>query len=178
MNRPWSQDQYLAAIRFAAEAHNGQTITGTNLPYLLHLNLVAMEVLAALATETTHDGELAIGCALLHDVIEDTHSTYAEVAERFGGAVANGVLALTKDATLPKDQQMADSLKRIQQQPSAVWMVKLADRICNLQPPPKHWSVTKIENYRDEAQLIHEQLGNASPFLAERLCSKIANYPG
>lgn len=174
----WSQDTYLAALRFAAEAHSGQTITGTDLPYLLHLSLVGMEVIAALHAEPGHDADLAVQCALLHDVIEDTPVGYAEVAARFGAAVADGVLALTKDPALPKDQQMADSLARIQLQPPSVWLVKLADRICNLQPPPAHWTPAKAAAYRAEAELIAHTLGEASPLLAARLRAKIAGYGG
>ncbi len=47
----WTPEGYLEALRFAAEAHAGQTVPGTNLPYLLHVTSVAMEVIAALRTE-------------------------------------------------------------------------------------------------------------------------------
>ncbi|WP_373541223.1 hypothetical protein [Chamaesiphon sp.] len=55
-------------------------------------------------------------------------------------------------------------------------MVKLADRITNLQPPPIHWTSAKILQYRDEAIEIHTHLQLASPFLASRLAAKIQNY--
>lgn len=43
------QDTYQTTILFAATKHqqNNQTIPGTNLPYLLHLSNVAMEILMA-----------------------------------------------------------------------------------------------------------------------------------
>jgi (p)ppGpp synthase/HD superfamily hydrolase len=172
----WSQDHYLAVVRFAAEAHNGQLVPGTDLPYLLHLNLVAMEVIAALPATLNVDAELAVAAALLHDVIEDTSVTYGDVAVRFGTAIADGVLALTKNAAVPKEQQMGDSLQRIRAQPSAIWMVKLADRITNLQPPPAHWTAERIGRYRDEAIVILSTLGEASQALAERLRAKIGVY--
>lgn len=173
----WSQDRYVATIRYAALAHHGQLITGTDLPYLVHISLVAMEVSAALIADATRDGDLALGCALLHDVLEDTPVSHGEIVQHFGAPIAQGVLALTKDLGLAKEQQMRDSLQRIQMQPYEVWMVKLADRICNLQPPPAHWDQQRVLRYRDEAQLIHDTLGAASPFLAERLRAKIAAYP-
>jgi hypothetical protein len=40
-----------------------------------------------------------------------------------------------------------------------------------------HWPKQKIDSYRDEARLVLEALGAASPFLAERLEKRIANYP-
>jgi (p)ppGpp synthase/HD superfamily hydrolase len=132
--------------------------------------------LGALRREPGLDEGLAVRCALLHDCLEDTPTRLEDLEARFGAATAQGVLALTKDATLPKAEQMPDSLRRIRLQPREVWMVKLADRICNLQPPPKHWSKAKAAKYREEAREILAQLGEASPYLAARLADKIDNY--
>lgn len=175
--RRWSQDAYAHAYRFAARAHLGQKVPGTEISYLMHLSLVSMEVIAALGVEGAAEEDLAVRCALLHDVIEDTEVTYGQVAEAFGERVAGGVLALTKDPTLEKSAQMADSLERIRQQPREVWMVKLADRISNLGPPPHYWTPEKIAGYKQEARTIHDALHEASPYLAERLRARIAAYP-
>jgi (p)ppGpp synthase/HD superfamily hydrolase len=176
----WDRELYIKACRFAAQAHRGQLIPSSDLPYLLHLNLVSMEILAALSAEAEHDGDLAVACALLHDTIEDTDTTYAQIESMFGSQVADGVAALSKNPDLEKSQQLADSLDRIASQPPEIWMVKLADslsetlreRITNLQLPPAHWDSAKIRRYRDEAIEIH----TASPFLAARLAEKIQNY--
>jgi len=171
----WRQDAYAKAYRFAADVHNGQLLPGTELPYLVHVTLVAMEIVAALQYENDHDAELAVQCALLHDVIEDTATTYGEVYETFGVQVADGVLALSKDEKLTKEDRMADSLRRIRIQPREVWMVKMADRITNLHPPfPSHWSRPRIDAYRQEAVAIHGALAESSPYLAERMEALIA----
>jgi len=61
-------------------------------------------------------------CAILHDTIEDTKFNYDKVKELFGEKIANGVLALTKDESLPtKNEMMLDSLERIKKQPKEVW---------------------------------------------------------
>ncbi len=172
----WSQDFYIQAYKFAANAHRGQTVPGTELPYIMHLSFVSMEVIAALGAEPRRDGNLALQCALLHDVIEDTEVTHQQVEQEFGRMVADGVSALSKDKTLAKELQMADSLRRIRQQPSEIWVVKLADRITNLQPPPSHWTREKIEQYRAEAIEILNALGEASDLLAVRLREKIDGY--
>ncbi|MEW5988643.1 MAG: HD domain-containing protein [Chloroflexota bacterium] len=174
--RQWSQDGYIKAYRFAAQAHLGQTVPGTNLPYIMHLSFVSMEVIAALNAEAAHDEDLAVQCALLHDVIEDTEVTYDQVRAEFGTQIADGVLALTKDVTLPKHLQIDDSLCRIKQQPHEVWMVKLADRISNLQPPPAYWTLERIAGYREEAGGIYEALQEASPLLEARLLGKMEEY--
>jgi len=176
MNRNWSQEIYRQAYRFAAEAHQGQKYPGTDLPYLMHLSFVSMEIIAALNFEQDRDGDLAVQCALLHDVVEDTAVDYDDVAAVFGKKVAAGVSALTKDETLPKEERMPDSLRRIRQQPYEIWMVKLADRITNLAPPPPYWNREKIAQYKAEAVEIHNALKGASDYLARRLIQKISEY--
>jgi (p)ppGpp synthase/HD superfamily hydrolase len=172
----FTQERYLRAARFAAEAHQRQTVPGTELPYLLHLTLVAMEVIVSLAEEPGVDGDLAVQCALLHDCIEDAGVSAEQVREEFGPAVAAGVDALSKREAVPKAERMADSLARIRQQPREVWRVKLADRICNLERPPHYWTKEKCRAYRMEAEEILAALGDASPYLAERLRKKIEAY--
>lgn len=172
----WSQESYIKAYRFAAHAHLKQKVPGTEISYIMHLSFVCMEVIAALNAEQERDGNLAIQCALLHDTIEDTNTTFEQIQIEFGEAVANGVLALTKDNSLEKSLQMPDSLQRIHVQPPEISMVKLADRITNLQAPPHYWKQDKIVRYRTEAISIYEALKNTSPFLASRLASKIENY--
>ncbi|MBE9033071.1 bifunctional (p)ppGpp synthetase/guanosine-3',5'-bis(diphosphate) 3'-pyrophosphohydrolase [filamentous cyanobacterium LEGE 11480] len=172
----WTQADYIKAYRFAAERHNGQKYPGTDLPYITHLSFVCMEVIAALRVSQVESETVAIQCALLHDVIEDTATTYAEVKQEFGAEVANGVMALTKSAALDKPLQMPDSLRRLKQQPAAVQMVKLADRISNLQAPPAHWTTAKMTAYREEAIVIHAALKGANRYLADRLQQKITDY--
>ncbi|HEY5948325.1 MAG TPA: HD domain-containing protein [Kofleriaceae bacterium] len=172
----FSPDRYVDAMRFAALAHNSQKEPGRELPYLVHVVSVAAEVIAALPTMPDIDADLAVTCALLHDTIEDTSATLDEITSRFGAAVAAGVSALTKNHELPKPEQMADSLRRIKQQPREIAIVKLADRITNLAEPPHHWTKDKRAAYRVEAALIADTLGYASSALEARLRKRIAAY--
>ena len=170
------QDATLAAWRYAAQAHLGQTLPDGDLPYVVHVGTVAMEVMAAHALDPLADPGLAFQCALLHDTVEDCGASLEDLAMRFGPAVAAGVSALSKRKDLPKAEAMADSLARIRQQPKAVWAVKLADRITNLQPPPKRWTAAKRTQYQSEARAILEALGAGNAVLASRLASKILAY--
>ena len=171
----FSPDTYARALRFAAEAHNAQRVPGSDLPYITHTTSVAAEILAV-AAKDTFDVDLAVTCALLHDTLEDTSASEDEITRLFGVAVARGVRALSKDTRLPKEEQMADSLARIQQEPREVSMVKLADRITNLAEPPAYWSREKRIKYREEARQILAALGNTSAPLAARLEAKIEAY--
>ncbi|BAZ11358.1 hypothetical protein NIES4071_31840 [Calothrix sp. NIES-4071] len=175
MKLNWSQDNYIKAYKFAAHAHQGQLYPGTEISYIMHLSFVSMEILGALSVEECN-GDLALQCAILHDTIEDTDITFEQLKSEFGLPVASGVRALTKNASLPKHYSMQDSLQRIKEQPREIWMVKLADRITNLQAPPPHWQQGKIIRYREEAIEIYEALKDSSDFLAARLASKIKNY--
>ncbi len=174
----WNQEMYIAAWNFASRAHLGQKVPGKDLPYINHVGNVAMEVMSAIARSNAPlDADLAVQCALLHDVIEDTKTEYSDLTELFTREVAEGVLALTKDPRLSsKREKMEDSLTRILRRPREIGMVKMADRITNLQPPPAHWDLSKIEKYHVESTLIHTRLKDTCPFLAERLSRKIDGY--
>jgi (p)ppGpp synthase/HD superfamily hydrolase len=173
----WDQNEYIRAYLFAARAHKGQPLKGAiDLPYVVHCSLVTMEVLAALQVEDGLNGDLAVQCALLHDVIEDAKVTPESLVSEFGRGVSSGVQALSKNKDLPPSARMADCLTRIRQQPREIWVVKLADRITNLQPPPEEWNAKKVADYRREAIEIHQALGSASRLLADRLMTKIGEY--
>lgn len=172
-----SPELYVRALRFASAAHGEQRMPDGDHPYLVHVTSVAIEVVTALHVEPDRNADLAVACALLHDVVEDTDVGSDIIEREFGASVAAGVVALSKRASVPRDERVADSLRRIREQPHEVWMVKLADRITNLTPPvPKHWDTAKKAKYRNEGQQILDALGEASSHLAERLRRRIADY--
>lgn len=172
----WSPEAWARAWYFAAQAHQGQAEPAFGLPYLVHLGMVAMEVSLALRQEPGRREDLAMQCALLHDTVEDTGVTWEALRREFGQEVADGVAALSKREALPAPARMEDSLRRIRAQPQEVWMVKLADRVTNLRPPPPHWSRARAQAYLEEARRIHEALGAASPWLSARLLERAQAY--
>ncbi len=171
----FSPDTYKRALEVAATAHSAQKVPGSEHPYVIHVVTVACEILAV-ASLDSFDVDFAVTCALLHDTIEDTGMLEAEIEQQFGARVARGVRALSKNAQLPKPEQMADSLARIRNEPREVWMVKLADRITNLSEPPHYWSREKRIAYREEARTILAALGRACLPLANRLTERIETY--
>ena len=162
---------------YAARKHRNQLYPATDLPYLVHIGSVCLELFPALHGVPELDTELSLCCAILHDTVEDTEATIEELAVTFGNAVAAGVSALTKNKkTLCGKVSMLDSLARIQQQPREVWLVKLADRAANLGIPPAHWSREKCHGYAAEGELILRELGGASSLLAKRLSDRITAW--
>jgi (p)ppGpp synthase/HD superfamily hydrolase len=173
MPSTWSQDKYIKASFFAAEALNGQIFPGTNLPFTMHLSLVSMEVIAALQAESGLDGDLAVQCALLHDVTDYSNQTNETIIREFGIEVAQGVQALSKCDGVPESQRLTDSLARVKKQPREVWMVKMADKLTNLASPPGSWTSKTLKTYRTSALQTYEALKPASRFLADRLLKTI-----
>lgn len=172
-----TQDIYQKAIRFAGEKHKTQKVPGTDSNYLLHVSNVAMEIVMAHHAAGNFDLNLAIQLALLHDTLEDTNTRFSELEELFGERVALGVRALTKNKELPgKEEQMLDSLRRINALEKEVGLVKLADRITNLQEPPAYWDTAKKSAYCKEAELIRHTLGDKNDYLNKRLELKISEY--
>ncbi len=121
-----------AAYRFSDEAHHGQ-IRLSGEPYITH----PLAVAGALA-EWRMDVQ-AIVAALLHDVMEDTAVTKAQIAERFGKQVADLVDGLSKldkiefqsyqDAQAENFRKMLMAMAR----DLRIVLIKLADRRHNLQ---------------------------------------------
>jgi len=167
-------------LAFALLAH-GEQKTPHGLPYSMHLLSVTAEVINALTCEplSYDEANVAIACALLHDVNEDTTTKITKESPIAGNkeVIAKGVLALTKDKNLPsKETQMRDSLERLKKRQNCVAMVKLADRITNLGEPPKQWDEAKKRAYLEEAKVILSELGYAHRYLATKLSEKIEAY--
>lgn len=172
-----TQEIYQKAMKFAGEHHYAQKVPGTKANYLLHISNVAMEILMAFANDRNFDVDFALQVAILHDTIEDTSAGYDQLAAEFGEKVAEAVQALTKDNGIAsRREKMEDSLRRINLLQKEVGMVKLADRITNLQQPPDSWSGEKIADYQAEAEVISEALQGKNEYLNQRLDQKIREY--
>jgi GTP pyrophosphokinase len=120
-----------AAYEFSAKAHEGQQRRSGD-PYITHPVAVA-EILAVL-----HLDAASIKAALLHDVVEDTGSTLAEIKERFGEDVALLVDGVSKIDHLRFDsaaEAQAESFRKMllaMAKDLRVILVKLADRTHNM----------------------------------------------
>jgi len=119
------------AVEFAAARHGGQQ-RKTGVPYLEHL-LEALQVLVQGAGVTSPDVLVA---AVLHDVVEDTPCTLADVGAEFGPRVAELVGWVTIPVPGPGESRSAARqayLRRLRDAPRDAVLVKLADRASNVQ---------------------------------------------
>ncbi|MDD8030445.1 MAG: bifunctional (p)ppGpp synthetase/guanosine-3',5'-bis(diphosphate) 3'-pyrophosphohydrolase [Acidobacteriota bacterium] len=119
------------AYIFAARAHRGQ-IRRSGEPYLSH-PLEVTNILAEMNLDLT-----TLIAGLLHDVLEDTEVTAAEIKENFGKEVASlveGVTKITRLEDSPADQTRAETIRKIilaMTDDLRVIFIKLADRWHNL----------------------------------------------
>src|SRR5690606_17453641 len=144
---PAQVDRVRDAYEFGAQAHEGQKrLTGE--PYIAHPVAVA-DILADL-----HMDAQTITAAILHDVIEDTATAKAEIAERFGAEVAelvDGVSKLDQVQFRSRAEAQAESFRKMllaMVRDIRVIMVKLADRTHNMRtlgavPPAKRRMVAR-----------------------------------
>jgi GTP diphosphokinase / guanosine-3',5'-bis(diphosphate) 3'-diphosphatase len=119
------------AYAYGMAMHEGQ-MRKSGEPYFSHPVAVA-----AILTEQQLD-DATLVTALLHDTIEDTKSTYAEVAKLFGEEVAelvDGVTKLTNLQLSSTESQQAENFRKLFMAMSKdlrVILVKLADRLHNM----------------------------------------------
>lgn len=175
----WSSEKFLNTLFFAIKAHNEQKMKfPVDMPYSAHIIGVLQFAIKGGINDKRKDinWDLLTQAALLHDVIEDTGTSYETVKKTFGRVTADGVMALTKNDNLVKELRMKDSVSRIKKQPKEIAMVKLADRLMNMQERVPSWSKEKQESYKKEAQLICDELGYSSKYLKQELQNKIDNY--
>lgn len=124
----------MEAVLFAEQRHSGQFRKGSGHPYASHP--VAVSYLVAAYKRSKHLEEL-LAAAVLHDIMEDTSTTFVELAEKFSSLVASLVLELTNDpkaiAKLGKKEYQRRKLIGIS---SYALVIKLCDRLHNILDQP------------------------------------------
>ena len=117
------------AAELAAHRHNGMARKGRGSePYINHLAEVAN--LLATATEGV-DAEI-VAAGWLHDSIEDTDTTRAELAQTFSERVASLVVECTDDMSLPKAERRRKQIEDAPHKSSGAKLIKIADKISNI----------------------------------------------
>ncbi len=145
------------AIIFATKAHSGQLRKGTSTPYVLH------PLEAAAITSTMTGDEEIITAAVLHDVIEDTDTTYAQIYDLFGERIAALVSAESENK---RENLSAESTWKIRKQETldhlkdadiSVKMITLGDKLSNIRAIHRDYNTIGDElwqrfNQKDKAE--------------------------
>lgn len=164
-------------MMYASIAHKDQKMMEPEVPYLTHVFGVFLNVVEAYYNgNEKFDLDYALKVAILHDTIEDTSLTYENIKEKYGKDIADGVLALSKNKKIKKEDQIIDSIERIKKCRIEVQIVKMADRTYNMRCRPSLWNEQRCLNYINEAKYILKELGESSKYLKEKLSKNISNY--
>ncbi len=166
------------ALAFAAHKHKDQRRKDINAsPYINH-PIALMNVLV-------HEGDIAdtdtLCAALLHDTIEDTETTFEELAESFGDEIADIVMEVTDDKTQPRAVRKQAQIDHAPHLTTKARAVKLADKICNLgdisRSPPPDWSLERRQEYFDWANRVIDELRGDWPELETLFDQMYAERP-
>ena len=148
------------AFELANEAHSKMRRKSGE-PYIIHPIAVAKIVASEIGL-----GRKAIASALLHDVVEDTDYTVADIERMFGPKIASIVEGLTKISTI-LDQDASKQIENFRKmlmtmsEDIRVIMIKLADRLHNMR------TLDSMPEYKQVK--IASETSNVYAPLAERL---------
>ena len=115
------------AIEFAAQAHHGQYRKGTRIPYITHpLNV------ANILLEYGYPEQLAVA-GVLHDTVEDTPVTLAEIRSLFGERVVRLVAGASEpDKAGSWDKRKQHTIDHLKTAPVDVVVLACADKLDNV----------------------------------------------
>ena len=158
--------EVIRAAAFAAHKHRNQRRKDADAsPYINH----PLALARVLAVEGGVTDTATLCAALLHDTIEDTDTTAAELVAAFGAEVAAIVAEVTDDKTLPKAERKRAQVGHAAHVSDKAKRVKLADKISNLrdvaQTPPADWPVERRREYFDWARTVIDRLRGVDPQL-------------
>ncbi|KAI9104649.1 hypothetical protein DFS34DRAFT_603952 [Phlyctochytrium arcticum] len=114
--------------------------------------------------------------AVLHDTVEDTDTTFAEIESEFGANVRKIVSEVTDDKTLEKAERKRLQLETAPKKSDKAKLVKMADKIYNLRDlqklPPADWTPERVVEYFGWAKKVTNGCRGINPAL-ERILDEI-----
>ncbi len=145
-----------SAELFAKKKHSGQLRKDGTTTVHMHLKSVVNRLKSMEMTD-----EDVLAAAWLHDIIEDTDTTFDEIDQLFGKKVALLVLSLTKDTKLSKRAQVLQYVKQLRRSSLEAKMIKLCDIASNLKQvhissmsnAKKIKTITKILHYTNAIKI-------------------------
>jgi len=158
------------AYVFSVQAH-GKQLRHSGDPYYAHPIEVA-GILTGLKMDTA-----SVCTALLHDVLEDTPTTFGEMADMFGGEIARLVQGVTKLSQLELSGEVSKQAENFQKFVLAmskdlrVLLVKLCDRLHNMRTLQYHPKPESRERIARETMEIYAPL--ARRIGVDKICSEL-----
>jgi (p)ppGpp synthase/HD superfamily hydrolase len=162
------------ALAFASSRHEGQTRDIDSIPFVTH----PIEVACLLHEAGYSDDVVAAG--VLHDVIEDTDASLADLEQRFGANVAALVAAVSDDPSIEDDAKrkaaLRDQVARAGECAGAVFAADKVSKARELRFRVEHGrfrrkDVGKIDHYRTSLEMLDELMPGHP--LVERLRTEL-----
>ena len=155
------------AIVFAAMKHEGYVRKGTTIPYFTHV-MEAMEIVSRM----TEDEEVR-AAAVLHDTMEDTPTTNAELEHFFGKRVADLVAAESENKR--RDQPEAatwlerklETIQHLEKAKTEIRMIALGDKLSNVR--------AMYRDYQKDGDKLWEKFNNPDPKAQGKYYCSLAN---
>ena len=168
----------LRAADFAARRHVNQRRKGVDKePYVNHL----IEVAALLSASCHGTDAVLIAAGFLHDTIEDTDTTAAELEASFGPEITSVVLEVTDDTDLDHPVRKRLQIERITLKSPRAQLLTIADKTANVgsivRAPPVGWSRQRIRDYGAWADNVVRQVSGRDPVLDEAFAAALAGLP-
>ena len=161
-----SMSKLESAEMFAKTKHGGMTRKDGITQYFSHLESVVSYLKSLGVTD-----EDVLCSGWLHDVIEDTDTTFDELYERFGKKVAVLVSTLSKDKKLPKKERERLYVEQLKSAPLEAKIIKLCDISDNL----KDLANSKISK-NQRKKTINQKL-NYLKVIKNDITENKLNYP-
>jgi (p)ppGpp synthase/HD superfamily hydrolase len=154
------------AYHFAARKHVDQRRKGAAAePYMNHLT----EVAELVAQATNGDLDVVIA-SILHDTVEDTDTSIAELCAAFGPRIADLTAEVTDDKSMPKQTRKDLQVEHAAHASWGAQIIKLADKTSNLRSllasPPPDWSQARRDEYVVWARRVVAGCRDANAWLA------------
>lgn len=150
--------KFSQALVFASRAHAGQYRKDGRTPYINH----PIEVMNLVAEHCIEPDEDVLVAALLHDVVEDTMITDADIRSAFGARVARLVAELTDDKTLSKEERKRLQLSEVHLLSNDGKLLRMCDKICNvydiIYAPPGDWNTERRMDYLIWAKAVVDRI--------------------
>lgn len=158
------------ALDFAVRKHSGQFRRGSGVPYVTHCIEVARKVEPVLGSTDT------FCIALLHDTLEDTDTSYNELATEFNSSVADGVRWLTNykaDQFRNRSERKRADASRLAKSPWHIQTIKCADMLHNLSDM-RETDTEFLPRYTSDCEMILSHLHLCDLSLRGQLLALIA----
>nr|WP_322623869.1 HD domain-containing protein [uncultured Flavobacterium sp.] len=143
MNRSFLQK----ARDFAINSHGDQKYG--DYPYEIHLGHVVNVLLRFGVMPDTECQINLMAAAWLHDVLEDTPVTYEQIEAAFNPEIARIVHSVTDEPGNTRRERKEKTYVKLAQNPDGV-IVKLADRIANVEFSLVHGNIDLLDMYQKE----------------------------